>query len=156
MNETMNLRKSAGLERAIEIAVSAHKGQVDKAGAPYIMHPLRVMMSLSTEAERIVGVLHDVVEDSDWNFELLKEEGFEDQILVALASVTAIPGESYDDFIVRAASNPIGKQVKIADLKDNMDMKRISDPTDRDFERLKKYSRSLAYLQDGNASKFSA
>ena len=140
----------------MEIAVSAHKGQVDKAGAPYIMNPLRVMMSLSTEAERIVGILHDVVEDSDWTFELLEEEGFEDQILVALASETAISGESYDDFILRASSNPIGRQVKIADLKDNMDMKRISDPTDRDFERLKKYSRSLAYLQDENASKFSA
>jgi (p)ppGpp synthase/HD superfamily hydrolase len=140
----------------MEIAVSAHKRQVDKAGAPYIMHPLRVMMSLSTEAERIVGILHDVVEDSDWTFELLEEEGFEDQILVALASVTAISGESYDDFIVRASSNPIGRQVKIADLKYNMDMKRISDPTDCDFERLKQYSRSLAYLQDENASKFSA
>jgi (p)ppGpp synthase/HD superfamily hydrolase len=156
MKETKNLRKNVGLERAIEIAVSAHKGQVDKAGAPYIMHPLRVMMSLSTEAERIVGVLHDVVEDSDWTFDLLKEEGFEEEILAALASVTAIPGEEYADFIARASSNPIGKQVKIADLNDNMDMRRISDPTHRDFERLKKYSRSLAYLQSGNTSKFSA
>lgn len=64
------------LERAIEIARQAHVGQVDKGGADYIGHPLRVMEMGRTEEEKIVGVLHDVVEDSDWTFEMLEEEGF--------------------------------------------------------------------------------
>jgi len=76
------------LERAIEIAVSAHKGAVDKGGQPYILHPLAVMMSLKTDAEKIVGVLHDVVEDTDWTFEALKQEGFSEDIIEALQSVT--------------------------------------------------------------------
>ena len=136
-----------GLERAIEIAVSAHKGQLDKAGAPYVLHPLRVMLSLTTEDERIVGVLHDVVEDSEWTFDLLRAEGFSEEIIEALRSVTKVEGEGYDAFAARARANPIGRKVKIADLTDNMDLRRISEPTDRDFERLKRYSRALAFLQ---------
>lgn len=136
----------SGLQRAIEIAISAHSNQVDKAGAPYILHPLRVMLSLATEEERIVGVLHDVVEDSDWTFDLLRRQGFSDTVVDALKSVTAAGGESYEAFVARAGANPIGRRVKIADLTDNMDMRRLPAPTGRDFERLAKYSRALAYL----------
>ena len=71
----------ATLERAIEIARQAHAGQVDKGGADYIGHPLRVMGMGKTEEEKIVGVLHDVVEDSDWTFEMLESEGFSSEII---------------------------------------------------------------------------
>ncbi len=135
------------LERAIEIAVSAHKGQADKAGAPYVLHPLRVMMSLVTEEERIVGILHDVVEDSDWTFERLRDEGFSETVLDALQSVTAMRGEAYEHFIERARANAIGRRVKIADVTDNLDLRRIMEPTERDFERLKKYRAALNALQ---------
>ena len=135
------------LERAIEIAVSAHKGQIDKAGAPYVLHPLRIMMSLATEEERIAGVLHDVVEDSDWTFERLQSEGFSEAILEALRSVTVVEGEAYEDFILRACENPVGRRVKIADVTDNMDLRRISEPTDRDMQRMKKYRKALTVLQ---------
>ena len=138
------------LERAIEIAVLAHKGQIDKAMSPYILHPLRIMLALETDEERIVGVLHDVVEDSEWTFEMLEQEGFSETILTALASVTAIPGEAYDTFIARAAKNPVGRRVKQADLADNMDLKRINEPTDKDFERLKKYRKAYTMLQSLN------
>ena len=136
------------LERAIAIAVEAHAGQFDKAGTPYIIHPLRVMLSLKSNNERIVGVLHDVCEDCPgWDFDRLRREGFSEIVIDALRSVTKIEGESYDDFVVRASRNEIGRAVKIADLIDNSDVSRISEPTDRDRERLAKYARALAFLQ---------
>ena len=82
------------LEKAIQIAVEAHTGQVDKGGNPYILHPLRVMLSLNTEEERIVGVLHDVVEDCDgWTWERLKEQGCNATLIEALQSVSKTPQE---------------------------------------------------------------
>jgi (p)ppGpp synthase/HD superfamily hydrolase len=136
------------LERAIEIAAAGHAGQKDKAGAPYVLHPLRMMLALATNEERIVAVLHDVVEDvSGWSFERLRQEGFSEEILAALDSVTKREGEDYDAFVRRAAVNPIGRRVKMADLRDNCDLSRIAAPTARDHERIAKYRRALAYLE---------
>ena len=105
------------LERAVAIAAEAHAGQVDKAGAPYLLHPLRVMLALTSNEERIVAVLHDVCEDCPgWSFERLRSEGFSDRILAALDSVTKREGEAYSDFVGRAAANAIGRNVKLADL----------------------------------------
>ena len=136
------------LERAIEIAVSAHKGVFDKGGNPYILHPLRVMMLLTTKDEKIVGVLHDVVEDSeDWDFDKLKAEGFSDTVLDSLRSVTKFSeDEDYDAFIQRGLDNSIGRAVKIADIKDNLDVTRIGELKDKDLKRLNKYKRSLKTL----------
>ena len=136
------------LERAIEIAVSAHKGVFDKGGNPYILHPLRVMMSLTTKDEKIVGVLHDVVEDSeDWDFDKLKAEGFSDTVLDSLRSVAKFSeDEDYDAFIQRGLDNSIGRAVKIADIKDNLDVTRIGELKDKDLKRLNKYKRSLKTL----------
>ena len=136
------------LERAIEIAVSAHKGVFDKGGNPYILHPLRVMMLLTTKDEQIVGVLHDVVEDSeDWDFDKLKAEGFSDTVLDSLRSVTKFSeNEDYDAFIQRGLDNSIGRAVKIADIKDNLDVTRIGELKDKDLKRLNKYKRSLKTL----------
>lgn len=136
----------ATLERAIAIAVDAHRGQTDKAGQPYVLHPLRIMLALETEEERIVGVLHDVVEDSDWTFDALRGEGFSAEIVEALESVTKREGEAYEAFVVRAGANPIGRAVKRADLRDNSDLSRIANPTERDHARLEKYRRALASL----------
>lgn len=136
------------LERAIEIAAKGHAGQKDKAGAPYILHPLRMMLSLKSNEERIVAVLHDVVEDVEgWSCDRLRQEGFSEEIVVAVESVTKRKGEDYDAFVRRAAANPIGRRVKMADLRDNCDLSRIAEPTARDQERMAKYRRSLAYLQ---------
>ena len=135
------------LERAIEIAVETHKGQIDKGGSPYILHPLRGMMSVHGESEKIVGVLHDVVEDSDWTFEDLLADGFSSEVIEALKSVTKISdNEGYDSFIQRAIRNPIGHKVKIADLRDNLDVTRISDITDKDVKRINKYKKALKIL----------
>ena len=143
----------ATLERAIQIAVEAHAGQTDKAGQPYILHPLRVMQSLKTDEQRIVGVLHDVVEDCEgWDFDLLKAEGFKPRIIKALKSVTKRKRgrEEYDDFVRRAMENKIGRHVKRADLIDNMDIIRINDPSEADFQRLARYRQAIKIL-DGEA-----
>ena len=136
------------LERAIAIAANAHEGQRDKAGAPYILHPLRVMLRVTQEAERITAVLHDVVEDCEgWHFQRLLDEGFSEDIVNALKSVTKRDGESYEDFVKRACENPIGRRVKLSDLHDNCDLSRISNPTARDHERIARYRRAIAYIE---------
>jgi (p)ppGpp synthase/HD superfamily hydrolase len=135
------------LEKAIAIAVTAHAGQRDKAGEPYILHPLRVMFRVNSASERIVAVLHDVVEDSDWTFEQLREEGFPDEILDALNSVTKRDGEVYKDFVERAGSNAIGRQVKLADLEDNCDLSRIAQPVEKDYQRIEKYKSAILQLR---------
>ena len=151
------------LQRAISIAVEAHEGQVDKGGNPYILHPMRVMMSLRTVDEMIVGVLHDVVEDcSDRGFgwERLEEEGFSKTVLDALKSVTKTPEEerhfktlngedrinAYLRFVNRAKSNPIGRRVKRADIYDNLNVTRIDKLTEKDLARLNQYKVALQYL----------
>jgi (p)ppGpp synthase/HD superfamily hydrolase len=135
------------LERAIAIAAEAHTGVVDKAGAPYILHPLRVMLGVSMLDERMVAVLHDVVEDTPWNFGRLRAEGFSETVIAGLDSVTKRTGEDYEAFVRRAASNPIGRRVKLADLTDNLDLSRIANPTEKDFTRMEKYRRAVAYIK---------
>ena len=150
------------LEKAIKIAVESHTGQVDKGGNPYILHPLRVMLSLDTEEERIVGVLHDVVEDCEgWTWERLREQGCSDEIIEALKSVSKTPEEEkqfkkmddpnekldhYLEFIKRAKFNKIGRNVKAADIKDNLDISRIDDITESDIDRLNRYKAALKLL----------
>lgn len=135
------------LARAIEIATEAHKGQVDKAGNEYIGHPLRVMEMGKTEEEKIVGVLHDVVEDTDWSFDMLEAEGFAPEIIAALKCVTKISeNENYDSFIERVKKNPLATAVKINDLTDNMDIRRLPYLSDKDVKRLKKYLKAYKKL----------
>lgn len=114
------------LERAIQIATEAHKGQFDKAGREYIGHPIRVMEMGKTEDEKIVGVLHDAIEDTDWTFERLETEGFSQEVINALRCVTKTSeNENYDEFIDRVKKNPLAASVKINDLTDNMDIRRL-------------------------------
>ena len=138
------------LERAIEIAARTHAGQTDKGGAPYILHPLRVMLRVAPGAQQIVAVLHDVVEDSDVTFEDLEREGFAAEVISGLRSVTKVAGESYEDFVARAARDPVGKAVKLADLMENSDLSRIAEPSQKDLERVEKYGRAIAYLMAGS------
>ena len=144
------------LAKAIEIAASAHSEQKDKGGSPYILHPIRVMMSLNTEEEKIVGVLHDVVEDSeDWDFDRLREQGFAEDIISALMSVTKqSDAENYGAFIERAGRNQIGRNVKIADLKDNLDVTRMGTLKEKDLLRINKYKNALLKLASGSPVSF--
>jgi (p)ppGpp synthase/HD superfamily hydrolase len=140
----------SNLARAIAIAAEAHVNQLDKAGAPYVLHPLRMMQRMDTDEERIVAVLHDVVEDGPgWDFERVRGEGFSEPVLAALESVTAKPEEKgdYMAFIRRAALNPIGRRVKLADLEDNMNVLRIAQLAEKDLRRVEKYHRAWQWLR---------
>ena len=137
------------LDRAKAIATSAHEGQVDKAGKPYIEHPMRVMNMGKTVEEKIAGVLHDVVEDSDWTFEMLEKEGIPKDVMDALRCVTKLSeDEDYDHFIERVKTNPLAVKVKINDLKDNMDITRLGEVAEKDLGRLNKYIRAYRQLTE--------
>lgn len=134
------------LIRAIEIAQKAHLGETDKQGKPYILHPMRVMERCSGENEKICAVLHDVVEDSDWTFDMLAAEGFSDEIIEAIICLTKKKNEEYSDFIERISCNKIAVAVKLNDLRDNMDITRLDTITEMDIARLRKYLMSYYKL----------
>lgn len=141
------MNQSELLEQAIAIAVEAHHGQRDRCGAPYITHPLRVMHRLGSIDEQIVAILHDVVEDTSWTFEDLRRKGFPQPILDALDCVTKRDGEDYEDFVRRSAANQLARAVKLADLEDNMNPRRLPGVTEKDFARLAKYVKAWRFLQ---------
>ena len=136
------------LEDAIQIALQAHKGQLDKAGEPYILHPLRIMCRMNNETEQIVAVLHDIVEDTDWTLEMLRERGFSEEIITAVDGLTKREGEPYDLLIDRARSSALTKKIKIADLEDNMDVRRFAQVAEKDLERFQKYLRAWRSLTE--------
>ena len=127
------------IERAIEIASSAHAGQIDKAGQPYIFHPLRVMLRVNSEHEQMAAVLHDVVEDTTVTIEHLAQEGFPSEVLRAITALTKLPGETRLEAAIRAAADPIARTVKLADNAENMDLSRIPNPTEKDYARCREY-----------------
>ncbi len=137
----------ATLSKAIEIALMAHNGQKDKSGADYILHSIRVMGRGKTEVEMICGILHDVVEDSDWTFEAIAGEGFSEETISVLKCVTKeSEDEDYELFIERVAENPIAVKVKINDLLDNMDITRLKTLEEQDLKRLNKYLKAYRRL----------
>ncbi len=132
----------ATLEDAIALAVEAHRGQKDRAGAPYILHPLRVMYRLgwdAPEAARIAAVLHDVVEDTKVTLDELRRRGFSEEVLAAVELLSRRPEDSYEQFIERVLPDPIARRVKRADLEDNMEVRRLPAVTAKDAERFEKY-----------------
>lgn len=136
------------LEKALLIATKAHAGQTDKTGAAYIFHPIRVSCRCLTDEEKIVALLHDTIEDTEVTADYLLSEGFPHNIVDAILSVTRNEDERYDDFIKRCRLNPIGRQVKLHDLEDNMDISRLSQVTEKDLERLNKYIGAYRYLKE--------
>ncbi len=140
------------LEDAVALASALHKGQKDKAGASYILHPLRVMLNplLTTDEERIAAVLHDTVEDCDITLEQLRERGYSAEVVEALSFLTKLPEEEddYDAFIERILGGLlIARKVKLADLHDNADLSRFAHPTEKDVKRQEKYKRAIARLE---------
>lgn len=145
------MTKEELLHKAIKIADRAHEGQTDKYGAPYIGHVMRVMNYGKTLDEKIVGALHDVVEDCpDFDFEFLRNEGFPEYILFAVKCLTKLnPEEEYEEFIKRTEKTPLSVAVKLNDLRDNMDIRRFNRPiTEKDAKRLNKYLKAYRYLTE--------
>jgi len=139
------------LEKAIALALEAHEGDTDKAGETYIRHPLRLMEQMDTEQERVVAVLHDVVEDSDYDLEEIREK-FGEEVRNAVAALTKAPDDDYlEEYIPNIASNPLALKVKRADLKDNLDMSRLSEVDDNILDNVQKYHKSLRKLENTEA-----
>jgi (p)ppGpp synthase/HD superfamily hydrolase len=137
----------ATLARAIAIAAQAHERQQDRAGKPYILHPLRIMFKMQTEVEMTVAILHDVVEDTDWTLDALRSEGFSDEIVTAVDCLTKRDGEPYEHLIERAKHNAVALRVKMADLEDNMTMQRMKALHPNDLERLQRYHEAWTKLR---------
>ena len=135
---------------ALRIAIRAHEGQKDKSGREYVMHPIRVAERCKDPKAKIVALLHDTIEDTDVTAEYLRSQGFPEEIIEGVLSVTKQEGEegeeNYEDFVLRAAQNPLGKEVKQADLEGNMDIRRLKNITDKDVDRLRKYLRAWHLL----------
>lgn len=137
--------------RALEIAKAAHDGQTDKAGRPYVEHPIHLAEMMATEEETCTALLHDVVEDSDWTIDDLASAGFSETILSAVSTLTHDDGSPYFDYIERVRENPLAAKVKVADLQHNSDLGRIESPTEKDHQRLAKYAKALRMLQSPKA-----
>ncbi|HIB51728.1 MAG TPA: HD domain-containing protein [Candidatus Marinimicrobia bacterium] len=146
MRNILRRTKKLYLDRAIELAKQHHEGQTDKAGKPYIEHPLRVMNQVESEEEKIVAVLHDIVEDTDISLDDLRSEGFSEEVVSAVECLTKQDGENYDSYIERISFNPLAVKIKLADLEDNSDLTRLPEVTDKDLERIEKYDKALEKL----------
>lgn len=135
------------LELAIEVATQAHKGQLDKGGNPYILHPQAVAAALDSTENKIVAYLHDVVEDTEITLEDLKEMGFSYRIVNSIRILTKSKDISYEDYLKSVKKDSNAWHVKMADIKHNMDISRIPEPTAKDFARIEKYKKALAFLE---------
>ena len=135
------------LGRAISIAAQGFQNITDKGGQPYILHCIRVMNQMDTEEEKIVAILHDVIEDSISSLEDLIKERFSQNIIYALILLTHEKGQPYDDYIKKISTDKLATKVKLADLKDNSDITRLKDLDLKDLKRVQKYHKAYCYLQ---------
>ena len=145
------------LEDAIMLAAEKHRLQRDLGGEPYILHPLAVMLRMSTETERIAAVLHDVVEDTEVTLDYLRDMGYSAEVIDAVDCLTKSPEDTeteldkdqlYESFIERVATNPVARRVKLADLSENMDVRRLKDFDDDSAGRMRRYHRAYRRLSD--------
>ena len=135
-------------KKALNLCFEAHKNQVDKSGLPYVFHPFHVAEQMTDEATTIVALLHDVVEDTDYTLEDLAAEGFGKEILEAVALMTHEDDVPYLDYVAKLKDNPIARAVKLADLAHNSDLSRIGEVDDETKQRLEKYKKAIALLND--------
>ena len=151
----MDMKNTGTLAKAIRIAAVAHEDQLDRGGQAYVLHPLRVMARVEGENAKIVAALHDVVEDSEWTLDMLREEGFSREIVDAVDALSRRidergKKEKYEAFVLRACENAIARKVKEADLLDNMDFSRLPEVGPDDLKRMAKYHRALKVVRSGS------
>lgn len=133
--------------KAMNIAYNAHMNQFDKAGVPYIYHPIHLAEQMDTETECIVALLHDVVEDTEVTFEQL-EKDFPKEVIESIRLLTHGDDVNYMEYIKELSQSPIAKKVKIADLLHNSDETRLEKITVKDVARREKYKKALEFLQN--------
>lgn len=134
--------------KAIKLAFEKHEGQTDKAGLPYVLHPIHLAESMTDEISTVAAVLHDVIEDTDCTFAQLEEMGFPEESIDAIRLLTHDENEPYLEYVRRIGANPVARKVKLADLKHNSDLTRIPNVTQRDLERVEKYRKAMAILME--------
>ena len=142
----MNITKQSMFDIALSIATEAHRGQFDKAGVDYIEHPIYVASQVVTEEEKAVALLHDVIEDSHYTAEELLQAGLPETVVTAVQVLTKKKEQDYQTYLETVKKNPLVRVVKLADLKHNSDLSRLSSITEKDKERLKKYKKAIDFL----------
>ena len=142
----MNTTEQSIVDLALSIARKAHEGQLDKAGVDYIEHPIYVASQVDTEEEKAVALLHDVIEDSLVSAEELLQAGLPETVVTAVQILSKKKGQDYQTYLENVKSNPLASVVKLADLKHNSDLSRLSSVTDKDLERFEKYKKAIDYL----------
>ena len=135
---------------ALKLCFEAHKDQTDKSGMPYVFHPFHLAEQMTDEKTTVVALLHDVIEDTEYSLEGLKNMGFSDDILSAVAFMTHADGVPYMEYVARIKTNPIAKAVKLADLRHNSDLSRLDVVTARDRERVEKYKKAIEFLESSD------
>ena len=141
----MNTAEQSMVDLALSIARKAHEGQLDKAGVDYIEHPIYVASQVDTEEEKAVALLHDVIEDSPVSAEELLQAGLPETVVTAVQVLTKKKEQDYQTYLETVKKNPLARVVKLADLKHNSDLSRLSSITEKDRERLKKYKKLLIF-----------
>ncbi len=138
------------LNMMLVLATNKHSGQFDRGGNPYILHPLRVMYQLKTDDEELncIALGHDLVEDTDVTYKQLKDMGFTDRIIAGIRALTKLPGEDYDDAMLRITSNKDSIKVKIQDVRHNSDIRRLKGITEKDVARIAKYHKMFMTLKE--------
>lgn len=140
---------TATLDDAIALAANHFRGVTDKAGQPYVLHCIRVMLGVESTEAQMVGVLHDLVEDTEVTLAELRNHGFSEAVLEGVDLMTHREGVTYADYVVRLKGNPIATQVKLSDLRDNMSPQRVllrPDRSQRDMSRVGKYIATYRFL----------
>ena len=135
---------------ALKLCFEAHKDQIDKSGMPYVFHPFHLAEQMADENTTIVALLHDVVEDTEYTLDDLREIGFNEDVLSAISLMTHADDVPYMEYVAQIKTNPIAKVVKLADLKHNSDMSRLDRITQKDEERAKKYRQAIELLENSN------
>jgi (p)ppGpp synthase/HD superfamily hydrolase len=135
------MRKGEMLDRMLVIATNAHAGQFDRGGAPYILHPLRVMSFLKVNDEELqcIALGHDVIEDTDVTYKDLRDSGISERVIDGIRALTKVPGETLEEYKARVFASPDAMQVKLCDLRHNTDIRRLKGVTEKDIARMAKY-----------------
>lgn len=143
------MKRGEMLGRMLVIATNAHAGQYDKSGQPYILHPLKVMHYLKTDDEELqcIALGHDVIEDTKTTYKDLRDAGISERVIVGIAALTKVPGETLDEYKARVFANEDAMRVKLCDLRHNSDIRRLKGVTEKDIERLAKYNRFYLEIQ---------
>ena len=135
-------------KKALSLCFEAHKNQLDKSGMPYVFHPFHLAEQMETVETVVVALLHDIVEDTDYTIDDLKNMGFPNTVTDAIALMTHDANTEYMDYVARIKNNPIAKAVKLADLRHNSDTTRLDDVTEKDLKRVEKYTAAIKFLTE--------